>query len=197
MNEATHTGHENKISHIGNTPNAVKTAQLIMTEAQTALDESNKRGKAYNTWYANTQKQIQNQGCLVCWKDGLILTMQVCEASLDTQVLVQASFRECSDLLTCNRAAKATLLAAGSSTDTIDQSIAEAETTACRLADALSKESLRFERFSDTWDQIAATIADWYGLHPSVLWQLPTYMPPGMFDEASDGDDYPDEFGTE
>jgi hypothetical protein len=160
-----------------------KTPQAIMSEAQVAMDESNKRGAAYNVWYKNSDNQTEQSGSIACWKEGLILAMQVCEASLVTQDSIQGAFTECSALLRSNRKMLSSITASGGSAQGLNEVIAESESSIRRLADAMAKERIRCDKFLATWDQLAGMMADWYNLPRQAICQFDGSLSPQMFDD--------------
>jgi hypothetical protein len=163
------------------TSNAGKTPQAIMSEAQIAMDESEERGAAWYDWFSNSNSQIEEVGTIACWKDGLILAMQVCEASFKSQDSLESAFNECGVLLKSNRELLASLTSSGGSAEGLSELIAESDSTMRQLARSMANERARSEKFLRNWDQLAGLVASWYALPTQAICQFDGYVPVETF----------------
>jgi hypothetical protein len=163
-----------------------KTPQAILSEAQIAMEESEKRGAAWHVWFSNSNSQIDEVGTIACWKDGLILAMQVCEASFQSQDSLKVAFNECGVLLKSNRDLLATLTSSGGSSDGLSEVIAASESTMRRLAEAMANERMRSEKFLRNWDHLAGLVASWYSVPQHAIYQFEGYVPVEIFEDRFD-----------
>jgi hypothetical protein len=171
---------------IGNparTFDAVKTPQTIMREAQVAMDQSEERGAAWHGWFSNSNSQIEQVGSITCWKEGLILAMQVCEASFKSQDCLESAFKECGILLKSNRELLASLTSSGGSAEGLSELIAESESTMRQLAKSMAYERMRCDAFLRHWDQLAGLVASWYKFPAHAIYQFDGYVPAGIFED--------------
>jgi hypothetical protein len=191
MNQSKTMGNPAQVSDAGKTP------QAIMSEAQIAMDESEQRGAAWNVWFSNSNSQIDEVGTIACWKDGLILAMQVCEASFKSQDSLKAAYNECGVLLKSNRSLLASLTASGGSSEGLSELIAESESTMRRLAEAMANERMRSEKFLRNWDQLAGLVASWYTFPQHAICQFDGYVPMEIFEDRFGGMFDPDAWDEE
>ena len=169
-----------------------------MSEAQIAMDESEERGAAWYVWFNNSNSQIEEVGTIPCWKDGLILAMQVCEASFKSQDSLESAFNECGVLLKSNRELLASLTSSGGSAEGLSELIAESESTMRQLARSMANERARSEKFLRNWDQLAGLVASWYALSTQAICQFDGYVPVEMFgDRFGNVFDSDDDFDME
>jgi hypothetical protein len=146
-------------------------------EAKAAVAASDAVRKDYDRWFAAGRARLQREGALSCGRDGLIVTMRVGQAALD-------SAAKLSEIL---RAAEAhenqwrLALDASGNADGMARRLAESERCVANLKQMLCTEHARFEEVMGVWDTIAITFADMYGLCPSSLWQTEHYTPPDYF----------------
>jgi hypothetical protein len=175
MNQAKTTGNPARTFDAGKTP------QAIMSEAQIAMDESEERGAAWYIWFSNSNSQIEEVGTVACWKDGLILAMQVCEASFKSQDSLESAFNQCGLLLKSNRELLASLTSSGGSAEGLNELIADSESTMRQLAASIAHERTRSEKFLRNWDQLAGLVASWYALPTHSICQFDGYVPTEVF----------------
>ncbi len=161
-----------------------KTSAGIMSEAQAAVDVTNSRAVAFTDWHKTSGAQTKNSGPVACWKDGLILTMQVCEASFASQKCLEAAFNDSLALVKSNRELLSRITVSGGSADGLNEIIAEAESDVRRLADTLSREHQRGESFLVKCEQLATLMADWYNLPRHAIYQLDHCLLPDFFDDV-------------
>jgi len=133
-----------------------KTPQAIMKRSTGCHGWKQKRGAAYNVWYIEFRYQTEQSGSIACWKEGLILAMQVCEASFVTQDSLQAAFTECSALLRIEPKDAQLNNASAVQLKGWMKSSLKSESSIRRLADAMAKERIRCDIFLATWYQLLA-----------------------------------------
>ena len=145
--------------------------------AKAAVAESDAVHKDYDRWFADGRENLRREGALNCGRDGLIVTMRVAQAALDSSAKL-------SEILEVARAQvdqwRLALDAAGN-VEGAARRLAASERCVADLQLMLAGEQSRFEEAMGVWDMLAMNFAEMYNLPPSALWQTASYTPVEYF----------------